>query len=80
MFAVHYLPEGTVDYIGEVFSETNGMVRIQVIDVLLLNLLGGWYLTDRIVEVDKKDCRIFLSESAAVEACGAANRHDRYAP
>jgi hypothetical protein len=73
MFAIHYKPDNSVDWVGEVFSDTHDRLRIQVVSALMLTGCGLWQLTDEIVEVPKSECRIFLTEQSAAEACFRAN-------
>lgn len=77
MFAVHFREDRACDYVGEVFSETSDHVRIQVCDAFMLVGAGLWQLSDEVVDVDRSECRFFLTEAAAAEACATANAHIR---
>jgi hypothetical protein len=75
MFVIHRQKDtGHVDYLGEVFSETETHVRIQAIDASLFVLGGMWELSDEIIEAPKSECRFFLTAEGASEACVRANK------
>lgn len=67
MFAFHVMENGGVDYIGEVFSESSGIIRLQVVDAIMATGCGMWSLTDEIRDVPKSECRVFLDNMACLE-------------
>jgi hypothetical protein len=67
MFAFHRMENGGVDFIGEIFSEASGVIRLQVVDAIIATGCGMWSLTDEICDVPKSECRMFLDQMSCLE-------------
>lgn len=67
MFAFHQMDNGGIDFIGEIFSESRGTIRLQVVDAIMATGGGMWSLTDEVRDVPKDECRVFLDQMSCLE-------------
>lgn len=67
MFAFHIMPNGGVDWIGEVKGEKDGLVRLQIIDAIMATGCGLWEITSQIKDVQKIDCNFYLDKMECLE-------------
>lgn len=59
LYAFHLRRDGYVDYVGEIVSETDTMIRLESVDALMFTGCGLWCLSGGLYDLPKAECRIF---------------------
>lgn len=73
LYACHVLPNGGVDYVGEVLEERGEVLRIEAIDGVMF-FFGFWDLSGAIYDLPRSECRLFNDKGACVEDVVRRNR------
>lgn len=78
LYAFHLRPNGAVDYIGEVVSETADSIRLEAIDAIMSVGSGLWCLSGALYDLPKSECRLFNDRDACHITASQIN--DRMCP
>lgn len=73
-YAIHYKPDGCVDWVGNVITKTEEHVVIDCVDAVLL-LCGKWWTNGEQKKVPVAECYFFNSTVDAKNACDTANEY-----
>ncbi len=78
LFAFHILQNGGVDFIGEIISEDEHRVRMEVVDAFMATGCGMWELSGQIEDCPRNECKIFNDRMVCLEY--ALQRNQRIYP
>lgn len=65
--AFHYKASDEVDYIGDVLSETESTIRVEVLDAVMATGCGMWWPSGEIRDFPKSECRLFTDRMVCLE-------------
>jgi hypothetical protein len=68
---------GAPEYVGVVMAMSETAVRLRVISAVSLQLIGIVEDTGELIDVPRKQCRIFVDKQCCLEAVGKAIEQSR---
>jgi hypothetical protein len=75
LFAYSVLPNGGARFIGEVLSEQNGIIRMEVADAVMATGCGIWVRSGQIEDVPRGECKLFNdAQECLIQALQRNNR------